>query len=52
MKQENSELNIREAIDKAIKHWKVDNKDDNELLDTLQRYNRIEMKSNELKVMK
>ena len=52
LKQENWELNIRDAIDKAIQHWRLDNKVENELLDTLQRYNKIEMNNNEYKSMK
>ena len=48
----NWELNIRDAINKAIQHWKIDNKDENELLDTLQKYNKIEMTNNVLEVMK
>ena len=52
MKQNNWEQNIREAIDKAIQYWTIDNKVENELLDTLQKYNKIEMMTNELKAIK
>ena len=35
MKQNNLELNIREAINKAILNWKNDHKEKNEVIDTL-----------------